>query len=298
MPKGKVIVGIFIVGTIAAFIYGLRLESLGWHIWQFGSKEQASQFGLQKYRVEIEGLKIANVGDDLSGLTYNEERNTLFTVSNRHPQLFELSLDGKVLRKVDLQGAGDIEGITHVKGNLYIVVNERQRKLMLIDLPDHVETIDVSRVPQITLGIDPVGNKGFEGASWDGRNNRLLIVNERSPKRVLAIRGFIDATLNQDLQLHVEDVKQAHAAFKKLRDFSSLTYHDATGHLFLLSDESRMIVEIDTEGKIAGSLALWKGFHGLKRNIPQAEGMTIGPDKRIYVVSEPNLFYVFKPNNI
>jgi uncharacterized protein YjiK len=29
--------------------------------------------------------------------------------------------------------------------------------------------------------------------------------------------------------------------------------------------------------------------------VPQAEGIAVGPDKRIYIMSEPNLLYVFRP---
>ncbi|MDC6668450.1 SdiA-regulated domain-containing protein [Leclercia adecarboxylata] len=35
------------------------------------------------------------------------------------------------------------------------------------------------------------------------------------------------------------------------------------------------------------------GKHGLERNVPQAEGIAMGPDGTLYLVSEPNLFYVF-----
>jgi uncharacterized protein YjiK len=79
-----------------------------------------------------------------------------------------------------------------------------------------------------------------------------------------------------------------------MRDLSSVTFHSDTGHLLLLSDESRLIKEYDEDGKALRALALWKGFHGLKAHVPQADGIAVGPDKSIYIMSEPNLFYVFK----
>lgn len=82
-----------------------------------------------------------------------------------------------------------------------------------------------------------------------------------------------------------------------LRDLSSVTYHTETGHLLMLSDESRLIKEYDEDGNALGALALWKGFHGLKAHVPQAEGIAVGTDKSIYIMSEPNLFYVFKPQS-
>jgi len=33
----------------------------------------------------------------------------------------------------------------------------------------------------------------------------------------------------------------------------------------------------------------------LEKTVPQAEGIAIGPDREVYIMSEPNLFYVFRP---
>ena len=302
LPKRKALLGIFFLLVISGMlVYFFKFEAVLWHVFQpheASSHNTAAPFALHHYKVELEGVRILDVGEDISGLTYNEATNTLFTVSNSEPWLIELSLDGRVLRKVWIDGVKDMEGISHVKDNLYIVVNERDQKLILVNLEDGVDRFDARHAPQLTLSIDAAGNKGFEGASWDSRNNRLLIVKERNPKRVLAIHGLINSPTGNAMNLHVENLNHIQPAMKQMRDLSSISYHDASGHMFLLSDESRMITELDSSGKLVGTLALWRGFHGLKRNVPQAEGIAIGPDKRIYIVSEPNLFYVFKPDLI
>lgn len=41
-------------------------------------------------------------------------------------------------------------------------------------------------------------------------------------------------------------------------------------------------------------MSLWGGFQDLTKSIPQAEGITVDKDDNIYIISEPNLFYVFK----
>ncbi len=42
------------------------------------------------------------------------------------------------------------------------------------------------------------------------------------------------------------------------------------------------------------SLSLRKSFQGLQQSVPQAEGIALGDAGTFYLVSEPNLFYVFK----
>jgi uncharacterized protein YjiK len=138
-------------------------------------------------------------------------------------------------------------------------------------------------------------NKNFEGVSWDGQNNRLLVVKEKNPLLVLSIEGFVNTNSSATQDLRIKQAIHSTSAPIKLRDFSSITYHDAMGHPVILSDESRLAVEYSAEGEPISMLALWKGFHGLENNVPQAEGIAIGPDNSVYIVSEPNLFYVFDP---
>jgi uncharacterized protein YjiK len=48
-----------------------------------------------------------------------------------------------------------------------------------------------------------------------------------------------------------------------------------------------------TEGKVISFRSLARGFAGLQKGIPQAEGVNIDEDGYLYVISEPNLFYRF-----
>ena len=78
-----------------------------------------------------------------------------------------------------------------------------------------------------------------------------------------------------------------------VRDLSSLDFDAATGHMLALSDESRLVIELNAEGKPVSTLSLLRGMHGLKRSVPQAEGVAMDDRGVLYLVSEPNLFYVF-----
>ena len=76
-------------------------------------------------------------------------------------------------------------------------------------------------------------------------------------------------------------------------DLSSATFDQSSGHLILLSEESKLLIEMTVEGKIISFRSLVRGFAGLQKSIPQAEGVSIDTAGDLYVVSEPNLFYRF-----
>lgn len=283
---------------LSVTIYLLRLEALGWYFWhayKHQDQAQTQSLGLKNYQVEIDGLAIPGL-ENASGFTYNSKRNTLFTVLNKESQIVEIDLKGQVIRKIHVIGVDDMEGITHIADNRYVIADERDNRLVTVVIEDDATELNIKDSPILRLGINPAGNKNFEGVSWDDNNSRLLVVKERDPKFIMSIKGFVDAEANQPLNIEIKKVENFESAIKwSLRDLSSVTYHSKTGHLLLLSDESRLIEEYDEGGKAVGALALWKGFHGLHQHVPQAEGIAVGDDGRIYVMSEPNLFYVFKP---
>lgn len=288
-----ILVSVFLL-SIA--VYVLKLEAIAWYYWHAFKKPQVTQsLNLKDYQVEIDGLVIPEL-QNASGFTHNEKTNTLFTVLNQESQIVELDLKGQVIRKIHVTGVDDLEGITYIADNHYVIADERDNRLISVIIEDDEIDIDVTDAPKLRLGMNPAGNKNFEGVSWDDRHKRLLVVKERNPKYVMSITGFFEAQIGKPLNIEINRIEAFEAAIKwAMRDLSSITYHSKTGHLLLLSDESRLIKEYSEDGKAVGALALWKGFHGLKAHVPQAEGIAVGLDDRIYIMSEPNLFYSFKP---
>jgi uncharacterized protein YjiK len=289
-------VPIVLLVLAAGVLHFLHLDSLLWHAWRLGAQSpQANGLQLGNYRVDIEGVQIVGLDDDVSALTYNSESQTLFAVLNGEPLLVELSLSGELLRKVRVAGVQDMEGLTHVAGNRYVIAEERSQRLLVLDVPPDALAIDVTGAPSLTIGLDLNGNKGFEGLSWDDRTQRLLVVKERDPLRVLSVTGFVDARVGEPLAVQIQELKSPGSPRLFMHDLSSLSMHDETGHLLLLSDESHMVVEYDKTGEPLSLLGLWRGMSGLQQTIPQAEGLALDEQSRLYLVSEPNLFYRFVP---
>lgn len=256
----------------------------------------ASTERLPGYQVDIEARTIADL-TNVSALSYDVARNTLVSVTNQRPHFIELSLDGKLLRSIPLQGFKDPEAIEYIRPGVYVIVEERRRRLTEVHITDATTLIDIddpTNAHQLDLSSVGEENKGFEGLAYDAVNQRLFIAKERDPMRIFEVSGFMHHDQGP-LRLQVRtDPERDERLF--LTDLSSLYFDGASQHLWALSDESKMVVELDQHGQPLSSLNLRAGNQGLKADVPQAEGMAMGSNGDLYLVSEPNLFYRFKRN--
>lgn len=293
--RHPIVAGALLIFTVFGALYLFRIDALAWYYWHNNKLQDAGDaLKLRDYEVVLDGRAIPGL-TDASGLTYNTNTHTLFTVLNQSPYIVELSLDGQVLRKILVEDVGDMEAITYVAGYRFVIADEGDNRLIEVEIPPYATVVQTRHFPQLKLGLDEDGNQNIEGVSWDSVHQRLLIVKEKNPKRLLEVRGFIEPLRSNPGNLSIVDLDRSQQSIGSMRDLSSVTYHDDSGHFLLLSDESRLIKEYDRQGRAVSAMALWKGFHGLRKHVPQAEGIAVGPDKRIYIMSEPNLLYVFRP---
>lgn len=283
------------VALVIVHVY--RLDALAWYSARFALQGPPGQpaVDLSRYRVVVDARVIEGIEGDLSGLTYDSERRSLFGVLNHEPWVVELDLDGRLLRRIRVAGLHDLEAITHVSGDTFVITEERLQRLWVVDIPDGVVDIDLTGRPALTLGLDIRHNLGFEGLSYDDSRRRLLVVKEAAPRRVLAVSGFVEHRDGQPLDVHIEEVERPRSPRIFVADLSSVVAHDATGHMLLLSDASKLLIEYSMDGEPISVLPLWRGFRGLAASVPQPEGITMDDEGAIYIVSEPNLFYVFRP---
>ncbi|MDD1966326.1 SdiA-regulated domain-containing protein [Pseudomonas putida] len=262
-----------------------------WHVFWQASDAQA--MGLDDYEVVIEARIIEGLEDNVSALSFDPDRNTLFTVTNKDPELVELSLEGRIIRRIPLTGFGDAEAVEYISPGIYVISDEHSQRLIKVQVDDDTRFLDAADAEQLTLGINAGGNSGFEGLAYDNKGKRLFVAKERKPVQILEVRGFPNPDDSTPSTLEVTSSKQRDAGLF-VRDLSSLQFDEISGHLLALSDESRQILELDTSGRPVGNVSLSKGSMGLARGVPQAEGIAMGADGTLYVVSEPNLFYSFK----
>lgn len=255
-------------------------------------QEQKASIWLNDYEAVIQAKPIPQLKKaETSGLAWHAPSNTLFTVTGKTPKLAQLSLTGELIREIDLQGVSDPEGIEVLTDGRFALVDERRGNLVIFSLPQE-NHIDLSQALQFNLAelmpeLMLPSNKGLEGIAWDSLHSRFILAKERDPHMLYA--AAFDLASNQ---LGVLTALPADSLI--VRDISGLSFNLRTGHLLVLSDESRMLLELDEHFKPVSFINFLRGFNGLDKSIKQAEGVTIDDQETIYIVSEPNLFYVFK----
>jgi uncharacterized protein YjiK len=272
----------------------MRLFERAWFnlntLWQ---PMDTQSIGLDQYQVVLEGHVIEGLESDVSALSFDPVRKSLFTVTNKNAELIELSLDGRILRRVALIGFGDPEAVEFISADTYVITDESQQRLIKVHLERGTTFLDAADAEQLTLGVHTSGNKGFEGLAYDSVGKRLFVAKERDPMLIYEVHGFPHFNPEKSYAVHVINNPQRDAGMF-VRDLSSLQYDERSGHLMALSDESRLVLELDVDGRPLSTMSLSKGRQGLQENVPQAEGIAMDDEGTIYLVSEPNLFYVFK----
>lgn len=275
---------VFVAGTLLHWDDQLRLL---WQEQRTSAEQRAASVWLPDYELVLEARLPGLEEDETSGLTWNPTTGTLFTVTGQNPQLIELTPGGVVLRRVRLTGFSDPEAVEALSDGRLGIVDERRRLVAVFNLPPGVESLDLDQMAAYDLGFPSAANKGFEGLAWNPRTHRMLLAKERDPQGLYELpfpgedgaAGVLEALPSQPLLV---------------RDISSVTIDPTTGHTLMLSDESRLLVELDLLGRPRSFISLFGGLNGLVEGIDQAEGVAMDARGDIYVIAEPNLLYVFR----
>lgn len=259
----------------------------------FESSSAKRALSLPDYQVRVDALPVATVKDNLSGLTFDERRDHLWAVVNNPEELVALGKDGTFMARYPLAGFSDVEGITYLGDNLLVLAEERRQTLVIVPVPERPGELLREDYASISLTFGEAENAGFEGVGYDREGDRLFVVKEHSPRKLYEIHG-IKASVNGQMNLNIIDRSAWIEGIDMASDLSSVHFDERTGHLVLLSDEAKMLLELDGEGELVSFRSLWSGFAGLKKSVPQAEGVTFDARGDLYLVSEPNLFYSFE----
>ncbi len=251
------------------------------------------------------GPVTTSIPNDLSGVTYNSMTNSLFVCINGTPTIYELDLNGNVLRTINMTGFEDTEGLVWIGGTDYIIIEERKGRAVLISITAATTAITY---PAAFMQLPGVwgDNLGIEGVTYNPATNELIIIKEKSP---LTIYSFVvpatfanPITVTNPFDISVNNFGLSDIA--GLHHLGLNTFmpcgEDVSDNYLILSHESAQLIETDNTGTEYSRLDLTAGGANgtLAATIPQAEGVTMDNQGNIYVVSEANLFYKFAPQSV
>ncbi len=263
---------LFMVKDDIRYVYQLILK--------YGDKPSA--LALSSYKAVIQQKPVAGVKSNLSGLTYSTEDRMLFAVINNPPELVWLTTEGQLVGRMPLLGIHDPESIAWIGGNQFQIGSEKDGAVYKTQVDIQSGAMQIISMVKLE-GYDKAKNKGLEGTAWDAKNERLYAAKERKPiviKEVGMSKNGIVRVLPSTVTASISDV-------------SGLEYYAPTNSLLVLSDESKMILEVSSEWRVRDRLFLTAEWSGLREDIPQPEGIAMDNENNLYIVSEPNLFYKF-----
>ena len=242
-----------------------------------GRSVELDRYVLKAGPIEIKGVPEA------SGLAFSSATGTLLVADDRSTKIVELKLDGTYKGQVRLKGFRDVEGIVHVAEGKYALVDEGEALVCQFTMANVIKRKDTV---QTQISDSSMGNNGLEGICYDPTGDRFFVVKEWKERKIYEFpRSNAGASPSQPWDIEKDPLK--------MDDLSGLHYHAPTGHLLILSDESKCLVECTTDGKEIARLPLQGGSAGLAEDIGQPEGVTMDADGNRYVIAEPNQFYVF-----
>ena len=253
-----------------------------------GSTIATTAVGIERFVLKTDPIAIPGA-TNCSGIAFNSQTRTLFVVANSPTEIYELEMDGKIRRTIELTGFDDTEDIAFVGERTFGVLEEKRRNLCLVDIPSNATSVAYANA--VKFPVDPVaaGNSGPEGVTYDAAQERFFVVKEKNPRRIYMF-SRPDAHARRATVTNPWDIETNNL---KCRDLSGIHYHAGTGHLLILSDESKCVVETTLEGEEIARLSLVAGFGGLSASVPQPEGITVDDEENLYVCSEPNLLYIY-----
>lgn len=232
-------------------------------------------------------FEIPGVRRDASALTVHTDTGHLWTITDDKVRLVEFTTQGEFVRDVKLNGLDDAEGLSYVDGNRFLIAEENRMRITLVDVPLDVTKLKVDG-PSINIEVKSKKNKGLEGVSYDGVTDTLFTVREGKPPTVFRVHPLLDKEHRRTEEWSID--------LEGFDDLSDTFFDSATGWLWLLSHESQVAAAFDAQGTRVTEVILKEGHHGLPEDVEQAEGIARDKQGMLYICSEPNLIYRFRPS--
>lgn len=234
----------------------------------------------------VRDLQNANLGGtdvDCSGAAIMPGTGELLVIENGVPRIHVYDPDGNFKRTIPLNGFIDTEGLCHVRGDTFAVVEESRsthtsNTITLVTITGAITNIaKASGQAYDVVGVPYGHNLGLEGIAYDAARNVFYAVKETTPAAVYRIVLTNGAAVATTL----------FAAPSGCNDFSDLCYDPVAEQLYLLSHEPSEKTSPIIRQTTLGGVVLSTKTVADPESPYQPEGMTMSPDRvKLYVVCE------------
>jgi len=192
-----------------------------------------------------------------SGLSFGPGKSSFLTVSDHTNKVYEMDMQGNVLRILDYTGK-DLEGVTYNPDKNHVaVVEEADRELSLIDYSsgELIQTYKIE-VPSNSA------NSGLEGISYNENNKLYYIINELNPE--LLIIWDENAGIISEDKLNFAS------------DYSGIYVEADKSLLWFVSDQSKSLYQCDYNTDVINKYDL---------DIRKYEGVAV-EGKMVYLIND------------
>lgn len=149
----------------------------------------------------------------------------LYTVSDVHSKIYEISKGGKVRGSIDVE-ARDLEALAiEPSTGQFVIADEGDKKIWFVD-----DDGDFKYSIEIDDAND--GNSGIEGLAYDD-DGHLFVAKEKDPARIYELDN--DGNEVDRTSIELAD------------DLSALAWNPRDGHLYALSDAEQSLYRLDND---------------------------------------------------
>lgn len=200
-----------------------------------------------------------------SGLALSFDGKNFWSVGDSDSRVYKLDLNGNIVRSFLINGE-DLEGITVIDSINLAVILERTREVVIVDTSG-------KEVKRKQFDLKGRLNEGLEGICFDFSTREFYFVNEKRPGLLIKTDSSFNEIFRKELRL--------------AKDYSDIFFSQADNTLWILSDESKKIIQTDLEGKMIKEYQI---------NVQQPEGLVVdNKNKKVYVACDrKELLYEFK----
>jgi uncharacterized protein YjiK len=191
-----------------------------------------------------------------SGLAFSYDKKYFWTVGDSDSKIYMLNLNGKIINSFVINGE-DLEGVSVIDSIHLAVILERTREVVIVDTSGN-------EIKRRKFEIEGRLNEGLEGICFDHKTKDFYFLNEKNP-------GLLIKTDSSFNEIFRKEIKLA-------KDYSDIFFSNDDNTLWILSDESKKIIQTDLNGKKIKEYSI---------DVKQPEGLVVDyRNKKVFVVSD------------